>query len=83
MRDTKAMTEYIKTFGFYEDFMTYTQLKNAELAAEVGEFDETNEDEGEGEKNPVGRPMIDDGDIENENTAAGRDQGTNTSDTRE
>lgn len=77
MRDTKAITEYIKKFGFYEDFMTYTQLKNSELNKQnITQSD----DDGEGE---VGRPSIDDGDIDNENTGASRDQGTNTSDNRE
>lgn len=40
MRDTKAITEYIKTLGFYEDFMTYTMLKNAELGTEQSEEDD-------------------------------------------
>lgn len=77
MRDTKALTEYIKTFGFYDDFMTYTQTKSAELSIASSEASE------EGEEGQVGRPSLDDGDIENDATAASRDQGSNTADNRE
>lgn len=76
IRDTKAITEYIKTLGFYKDFMTYTQLKNAELQQQAKE----EEDE---EGNPVGRPGLDDNDIDNDSTAKSRDDGTNTSDNRD
>lgn len=75
MRDTKAITEYIKKFGFYEDFMTYTQAKAAELQQQA----EENEDS----ENGVGRPTIADEDVENDATAASKDAGTNTSDNRE
>ena len=77
MRDTKAITEYIKTLGFYEDFMTYTMLKNAELGAE-----RTEEDDGSG-SGQVGRPALDDQDIENDATAASRARGDNVADNRE
>lgn len=78
MRDTKAMTSYIESLGFYEKFMTYTQLKNAELneqaSADGGTADES------GAK--VGRPALEDDEIENESTAASRDRGDNVSDNR-
>lgn len=77
MRDTKALTEYVKCFGFYEDFMTYTQSKAAELSSSGAEGDE------EDEEGSVGRPALDEGDIENDATAASRDSGNNTSDNRE
>lgn len=77
MRDTKAITEYIKKFGFYEDFMTYTQTKAAELQQQAAEDIE------EGSENGVGRPSIADEDVENDATAASKDAGTNTSDNRE
>ena len=76
IRDTKALTSYVKSFKFYDDFMTYTQLKSSELAS--GESEVVDE-----EGNPVGRPPIDDGDVENENTAASKEAGSNTSDNRE
>ncbi len=77
LRDTKAVAEYIKNLDFYKEFMTYSQLKSAELAQENAE---AAEDNGEGQ---VGRPMIADGDIENESTAASRDRGDNIADNRE
>lgn len=79
MRDTKALTEYIKGFGFYDDFMTYTQSKAAELAQEAS----ADASEDGGEEGAVGRPALDDGDIDNEATAASRDSGNNTADNRE
>lgn len=77
MRDTKAITEYIKTLGFYEDFMTYTMLKNAELGTE-----QTEEDDGSS-SGQVGRPALDDQDIENDSTAASKGRGDNIADNRE
>ena len=84
VRDTKALATYVKSFGFYDDFMTYTQLKNAELAQEATESgeEEVDEEGGEGVKR-VGRPEISDGDVDNEATASSKDNGTNTSDNRE
>lgn len=79
MRDTKAITQYIKTLGFYDDFMTYTMVKSSELALERSE----SADEGEEGTGSVGRPSIDDGDIENDSTAASRDRGDNIADNRE
>lgn len=77
MRDTKAMTEYIKTLGFYEDFMTYTQLKNAEITKQ-------GEEAGDGEEeSSVGRPSLDDEDIENDSTAKSKERGDNIADNRE
>ncbi len=80
MRDTKALTNYIKSLGFYEDFMTYTQLKNAEIAQ--GQQDATAEG-GEEESEGAGRPAMDDSEVDNESTAASRDRGDNISDNRE
>lgn len=76
IRDTKALTSYVKSFKFYDDFMTYTQLKASELTS--GQSEAVDE-----EGNPVGRPPIDDGDVDNENTGASKEAGTNTSDNRE
>lgn len=76
LRDTKAIVEYMKTLDFYKDFTTYTQLKAAELSLTQKE----QEAETPGQ---VGRPMIEDGNIENDATAASRENGTNTADNRE
>lgn len=77
MRDTASITNYIKQFGFYEDFMTYTQLKSAEIS------EKNKPDIDDSTKKLVGRPPLDEDEIDNENTAASRDDGTNTSDNRE
>ena len=77
MRDTKAIADYIKNLDFYKDFMTYSQLKSAELSQEAAEA------EAEQVTGQAGRPMIEDGDIENESTAASRDRGDNIAENRE
>ncbi len=80
MRDTKAMTSYIESLGFYEKFMTYTQLRNAELSEDSSSIEE--EPEEEVEETSVGRPPLADEDIDNDATAASRDRGDNVSDNR-
>ena len=81
MRDTKAVTAYIKSLGFYKDFMTYSQLKNAELGIKAQEV--SNEQKAEAGQSGAGRPRISDDDIDNENTARGREKGTEGSDGRD
>lgn len=76
MRDTKAITSYIESLGFYEKFMTYTQLRSNELNTEVTE--DTSEESGQ-----VGRPSLSDDEIDNENTASSRQNGTDTADNRD
>ncbi len=80
MRDTKAITSYIESLGFYEKFMTYTQLKASELGAEQAE-EEMNL--GESESEGAGRPALADDEVENDNTAASKQNGTDTSDNRD
>ena len=75
IRDTKAITEYLKTFDFYKDFVTYTQLKAAELGMQAAE--QSAEAKGE-----VGRPLLPDSEITSDATAISREQGTNTADNR-
>ena len=75
IRDTKALTEYLKTFDFYKDFVTYTQLKQSELRIEASEADETRTGE-------VGRPLLPDSEITSDATAISRETGTNTADNR-
>ena len=76
MRDTKAITMYMKQLGVYKEFTTYTQIKNSQLKEEASNNDNK-------EINPVGRPSIDEGNIENDNTASSRESGLNTSDNRD
>jgi len=75
LRDTKALTEYLKSFDFYKDFVTYTQLKAAELGMKAAE--QSAETHGE-----VGRPLLSDSEIETDATAVSRETGSNTSDNR-
>ena len=70
MRDTKAITKYIKSLDFYKDFTTYTQQYQGEM-------------KNNGEQKGAGRPALDDSEIENDASAASRDRGDNTSDNRE
>lgn len=74
LRDTKAMASYIKSLDFYKDFQTLTMLKQDELSdnvsSEIGEA-------------KVGRPSLDDADVENDSTAKSKEDGTNTSDNRD
>ena len=69
MTDTKAITSYIKSLGFYKDFKTFTQ--EAQEQAKLKE------------QKAVGRPSLDDNEVENDATAKSKDDGTNTSDNRD
>lgn len=71
LRDTKAIMSYIKTLDFYKDFSTWTSAAKAE------------EDAKSAETAQVGRPALDESDIENESTAASRDAGDNTAENRD
>ena len=73
MRDTKAIMSYIKTLDFYKDFSTWTSTASAVA--------EQNADASE--EKGAGRPPLDEGDIENDATAASRDAGDNTADNRD
>ena len=75
MRDTKAITSYIESLGFYNKFMTYTQLRASELGEEVSQEEEET-------PNAVGRPAIPDEDVENDDTAQSKAAGTDTADNR-
>lgn len=70
LRDTKAIMSYIKTLDFYKDFSTWTSAAKAEEEAAAVD-------------KQVGRPALDDSDIENDATAASRDAGDNTAENRD
>lgn len=70
MKDTKALTRYIKALDFYKEFKTYTQDSKAQ-------------EETESEEGSVGRPSLTDSEVENDATAASKQDGTNTADNRE
>lgn len=82
MRDTKAITEYIKTLGFYKDFMTYTLLKSAELQQQAAE-EAAKDGEGQGSESGPGRPSIPEQDVDNDETARSKENGTDTTDNRD
>lgn len=79
MRDTKAITSYIESLGFYNKFMTYTQLRANELGEESSQ---EAEEAGEETEKSVGRPAIPDEDVENDDTAQSKAAGTDTADNR-
>ena len=88
LRDTEAFAKYIKSLGFYEDFVTYTQLKQAELAEKQAKMLQTQKENTEGKTNKgsgngPGRPTIDDGEVTSEATAASKDRGDNIADNRQ
>nr|DAQ20986.1 MAG TPA: portal protein [Caudoviricetes sp.] len=82
LRDVKAMTSYIKTLDFYKNFATLTMERNIELK---GKGNESNgeEDDNTKSKGQVGRPALDESEIENDATAASRQDGTNTVENRD
>lgn len=73
LRDTKATMEYLKSLDFYKDFSTWTSIAAA-VAADKQSNSQTQD---------VGRPSLDEGEIENEATAASRAAGDNTADNRD
>ena len=79
MRDTKAFAEYIKSLDFYKEFMTYTQLKQADLSQQQKAADAQKAEE----KGGPGRPAIPDADVTSEATAASKDRGDNTAENRQ
>ena len=69
MRETKALMEYIKSLDFYKDFSTWTSVAR--------------EEDAEQEEKSVGRPPLEDSDVENDATAASKEAGDNTVDNRD
>ena len=71
LRDTKAVDTYIHSLGIYNDFKTVTQSMLQSYTGNTGE-----------DKKKQGRPGISESDIENDATAASKDSGLDTSETR-
>lgn len=76
IRDTRAVQQYIDSFEIYDDFKTVTQVRQENINEQKSVSDKVSTGQ-------VGRPSKDDMDIENDNTAASKDGGLDTSDTRE
>lgn len=75
VKDAKSVDLYVKSLSVYDDFQTVTQASQAQEAQE--------EAKKSGQNNGAGRPAKDDGDIDNDNTAASKDGGLDTADVRE
>ena len=73
LRDVSAVQCYIESLGIYDKFKTITQVQQQK--------NNTNNN-GEEQSGP-GRPVVDDNDVENDNTAASKESGLDTSDLRE
>lgn len=71
VRDVKSVQEYLDSFDIYDGFKTVTQVNQEKLNAQQEEI-----------KGKVGRPTISDDKVENDNTAASKDSGLDTADTR-
>ena len=80
LRDVKAMTSYIKTLDFYKNFATLTMERNSELTKKASDVKADDEAKKTGQ---VGRPALDESEIENDATAASRQDGTNTVENRD
>jgi len=79
MRDTKAICSYIKSLDFYKEFQTYSQQK----AADLGAKQQTDSGDQNNKTGNVGRPGLDDDEVENDATAKSKEDGTNTRDNRD
>lgn len=76
IRDTRAVQQYIDSFDIYDDFKTVTQVRQENINEQKSVSDTIS-------TGRAGRPSKDDSDIDNDNTAASKDGGLDTADTRE
>ena len=76
IRDTRAVQQYIDSFDLYDDFKTVTQVRQENINEQKSVSDTVSNGQ-------VGRPSKEDSDIDNDNTAASKDGGLDTADTRE
>lgn len=76
IRDTRAVQQYVDSFDIYDDFKTVTQVRQENINEQKSVSDTVSTGQ-------IGRPQKDDSDIDNDNTAASKDGGLDTADTRE
>ena len=74
LRDVKAVQRYINSLNIYSDFQTITQAQQ--------DKNKTQTTPGTSVRS-VGRPAIDESNIENDNTAASKESGLDTADMRD
>jgi len=80
VKDAKAVDYYLGAIGFYENLTTLTQESSAKLnATKTTDSGETET----GLPKQVGRPALDDDEIESDETAASREKGSNTSENKD
>ena len=76
IRDTRAAQRYIDSLNIYDDFKTVTQVRQENINEQKSVADTVSTGQ-------VGRPAKDDSEVDNDNTAASKDGGLDTADTRE
>lgn len=80
VKDAKAVDYYLGAIGFYENLTTLTQESSAKLnAAKTADSGEVET----GLAKQVGRPALDDDEIESDETAASREKGSNISENKD
>lgn len=73
-RDAKSLNRYVMSLDIYKEFQTITQASQEKVRKEQEAQD--------GETKKQGRPAISISDVDNDNTAASKDGGLDTKDTR-
>lgn len=79
MRDAQAVNHYISALGIYAPLATLTMDHASKLNKETTKTDS----EEDGLPKQVGRPALDDDDIESDETAASREKGSNVSENKD
>ena len=73
---------YLDSIGFYDNLTTLTQVAASKLNAQKEESADSNTNE-DGSAKKVGRPALEDEDIESDETAASREKGENISENKD
>ena len=82
VKDSKAAELYLDSIGFYDNLTTLTQVAASKLNAQQEKSNDSNANE-DGSIKKVGRPALEDDDIESDETAASREKGENTSENKD
>ena len=82
VKDSKAAELYLDSIGFYDNLTTLTQVAASKLNAQKEESTDSNTNE-DGSAKKVGRPALEDEDIESDEPAASREKRENLSETKD
>lgn len=82
VKDSKAAELYLDSIGFYDNLTTLTQVAASKLNTQQEKSADSNTNE-DGSAKKVGRPALEDEDIESDETAASREKGENTSENKD